>query len=295
MLKEYNNGIKSKTLFYFNFPNNNNSMKNIENQSIREYIYPICVFKNNDIESEEIKKIKTRMISMNKTQKHIECSKINNIKRYSSRMILKVNKSNNILIKDKNNLKRKIIRSNSNPSFPYSKLENDFKRKKYLSEIEKRGNFFNKKNIATIQRHTLNSLSLPVHLKKKYNEINKKNIIYNNINQQNLIEEVKKIDLSKVKIFLNNRIRLVNMKNGDDLDDYFNLDKIGFLPKNDKKEFKFHIFHDINGLEKDITKSSKRELKMTKTRIRDLKVMNAINKIRDPEIIQKYKNVLYNN
>ena len=165
-------------------------------------------------------------------------------------MMLKANKANNKLINNK--IKRKINRSNSNPSFPYSKQENDFKRRKYLSEIEKRGNFYNKKNIATLQRHTLNSLSLPVHLKKNYNEISKKNIIYNNINQQNLIEEVNKNDLNKVKIFLNNRIRPINMKNGDDLDDYFNLNKISFFPNNEKKEFKFHVFHDINGLEKDI-------------------------------------------
>ena len=291
--KENNDDIKSKTLFSFNISNNNNSMKCIECKSINEYIYPICVFKNNDIESEEMRKIKSRMISMKNIKKNIECNKVNNTKRYLSRMMLKANKVNNRLINYK--IKRKINRSNSNPSFPYSKQENDFKRRKYLSEIEKRGNFYNKKNIATLQRHTLNSLSLPVHLKKNYNEISKKNIIYNNINHQNLIEEVNKKDLNKVKIFLNNRIRLINMKNGDDLDDYFNLNKISFLQNNEKKEFKFHVFHDINGLEKDITKPSKRELKMTKTRIRDLKVMHSINKIRDPEIIQKYRNLLYNN
>ena len=268
-------------------------MKCIECKSINEYIYPICIFKNNDIESEEMRKIKSRMISMKNVKKYIECNKVKNTKRYLSRMMLKANKANNKLINNK--IKRKINRSNSNPSFPYSKQENDFKRRKYLSEIEKRGNFYNKKNIATLQRHTLNSLSLPVHLKKNYNEISKKNIIYNNINQQNLIEEVNKNDLNKVKIFLNNRIRPINMKNGDDLDDYFNLKKISFLPYNEKKEFKFHVFHDINGLEKDISKPSKRELKMTKTRIRDLKVMHSINKIRDPEIIQKYRNLLYNN
>lgn len=290
LYKEYNDDIKSKTLFSFNLPNNNNSMKNLECESISEYIYPICVFKNNNIESEEMRKIKSRMISMKNSQKYIECNKVNNTKRYLSRMMLKVNK-----VKNNNKIKRKINRSNSNPSFPYSKQENYLKRKKYLSEIEKRGNFFNKKYIATLQRHTLNSLSLPVHLKKNNNEISKKNIIYNNINQQNLIEEVNNNSLNKVRIFLNNRIRLVNMKNGDDLDDYFNLDKIGFLPKNEKKEFKFHVFHDINGLEKDISKPTKRELKMTKTRIRDLKVMHSINKIRDPEIIQKYRNLLYNN
>ena len=297
MFQEYNNEIKSKTLFSFNsHNNNNNSMKNIESNSIREYIYPICIYKNNDIESEEIRKIKTRMISMSKSQKYIECTKINNAKRYLSRMMLKVNKPNNKLNNNKNNLTiKKINRSKSNPSFPYSKQENEFKRRKYLSEIEKRGNFFNKQYIAALQRHTLNSLSLPVHLKKNYNEISKKNIIYNNINQQNLIEEVNNNDFNKVRIFLNNRIRPINMKNGEDLDDYFNLDKIKFLPKNEKKEFKFHVFHDINGLEKDISKPSKRELKMTKTRIRDLKVMNSINKIKDPEIIQKYRNLLYNN
>ena len=289
LYKEYNDDIKSKTLYSFNLSNNNNSMKNLECNSIREYIYPICIYKNNNIESEEMRKIKNRMISMKNSQKYIECNKINNIKRYISRMTLKVNKVNN------SNKIKKINRSNSNPFFPYSKQENEFKRIKYLSEIEKRGNFFNKKNIATLQRHTLNSLSLPVHLKKNYNEISKKNIIYNNINQQNLIEEVNNNDLNKVKIFLNNRIRAINMKNGDDLDDYFNLDKIGFLPKNEKKEFKFHVFHDINGLEKDITKPSKRELKMTKMKIRDLKVMHSINKIRDPEIIEKYRNLLYNN
>lgn len=32
---------------------------------------------------------------------------------------------------------------------------------------------------------------------------------------------------------------------------------------------------------------------MTKAKIRDLKVIASINKIRDPDIIQKYKSLIY--
>ena len=77
--------------------------------------------------------------------------------------------------------------------------------------------------------------------------------------------------MPEVRQFLNNRIIIVNSKNNF-RDDFFNIDK--------------------KQIEKDYNKPLERELRMTKNKLRDLKVMESINKIRDPDIIKKYKTLL---
>ena len=291
-----NNDIKPKAAFRTlkNFYKNN-SKDNIFNNPIMEYSYPICIFKKVNKEAEELRKVKYRIICSTKEPKQKPKNKKYIKRNLSSNLILQnpmyEPKEKNVLSFKKNNfleLKKKLLRSNSIPIYPFCEQENNLYRKDHLSQIEKRGNYYNKLLIASLQRHALNKFNL--NCMKKAN-VEKINFVLNNLNQQNKIEEYEKID--EMKQFINNRIFVVNEKLYD-IDEYFNLKKKREnLPKINKKGFKFHVFRDKNGREKDITKSPVRNLRMTKEKVRDLKVMCSINKIRDPEIIQKYKAIIH--
>ena len=297
------NNIKSKTLITFkpflNFDKDKSDENNM-NSTIIKYSYPICIFKNIKKESEEIRNIQYRIICSKKEKELKEKTLIyrninNNLKRsLSTKLLISDKKSkiqthtNNINI---NPIKKKLIRSKYNPLYHLYNKENSMCKKGHLSQIEKRGNYYNKIWIASLQRQALNNYSL---FNFKERNINRDNInfVLNNKNNQTIIEESEKKNIYEDRQFLNNRVIAINEKKNN-IDEYFNMKKKKNLPKIKKKEFKFHIFHDKNGLEKDLSKTSVRILKMTKTRIRDLKVMGSINKIRDPEIIQKYRTLIY--
>ena len=294
--------MKSKT--FISFRKSEKIYKNIEgnnfpNPEIIKYSYPICVFKNKKKESEEMRKIQNRIFCSKfekknkKNSLNFKNNNNNNIKdNFSENKLLFNGNRNKETFKNIKDLIRnkKLLRSNSGPIYPYCKQENLLHKFEHLSQIEKRGNYYNKLLIASLQRHSLNNFSLPDYYKKSKINNNNLNFILNNTNQQSILEEYNNNKLSEVRQFLNNRIISVNEKK-DNICDDFNINKK--LPRFQKKDFKFHIFHDINGIKKEMTISPIRTLKMTKTKIRDLKVMSSINKIRDPEIIQKYRNLIY--
>ena len=280
--------IKSKTLY------NNKSKDNFLNKMIIEYSYPICILKNIKKESEEIRKIQYRIIRSKKEKelkdKTAELKKLNNnLKRsLSSKLILSNNVKNSLI--QNNNDKKKLMRSKSNPLYPINNKESNMFKKGQLSQIEKRGNYYNKILIASLQRQALNNYSLANFMRGDLN-FDTFNSIFNNRSHPNELWDLENTKKTEIRQFLNNRIIAVNEKK-DNIDEYFNINKKHIFPKINKGEFKFHVFHDINGLEKELTKPTVRTLKMTKARIRDLKVMASINKIRDPDIIQKYKSLI---
>ena len=288
--------IKSKTLLSFKTVKNiynNQSKENLLNNIIIEYSYPICILKNIKKESEEIRKIQYRLIRSKKEQelkeKTAELKKLNrNLKRSLSSKIILSNNVKNSLIQGVGD-KKKLIRSKSNPLYPINNQENNIFKKGHLSQIEKRGNYYNKILIASLQRHALNNYSLSNFMK---NDLDNLNSILNKKTHLSEFEELENKKSDEFRQFLNNRIIAVNEKKNN-IDEYFILNKKQIFPKIQKGTFKFHVFHDINGLEKELTKPAIRTLKMTKNRIRDLKVMASINKIRDPDIIQKYKSLIY--
>ena len=292
------NKPKSPSKTYINFYRNI-SKDNPINKAIIEYSYPICIFKNINKESDELRKIKYRIICSKREKEKALKEKAKNKK------IIKRNLSSNLLIQNnkyktknkqiscfKNNnlheLKKNLIRSNSIPIYPFCKEENNFYKNKYLSQIEKRSNHFNKLLIAAMQRNSLNNFSIN---RMKNRDAQNNNFILNNINQQSIVEEYKKKE--ETRQFINNRIFAVNEKRHN-IDEYFIIKKRQILPKINKGDFKFHVYHDKNGREKELTKSPVRTLKMTKSKVRDLKIMSSINKIRDPEIIGKYKAIINN-
>ena len=68
------------------------------------------------------------------------------------------------------------------------------------------------------------------------------------------------------------------------------------LPKmiNIKKDkFKFKLFKDDNGEIKDLSKPSNNKIKMTSDRIRDMKLMEKLNKIKEKEFLESLKLILH--
>ena len=293
--EKYYKSVYSKKAKTFYKPIENKIYKN----QIIQYSYPLCVFRNIKKESEEVRKIKNRIINYQKEiQKEKDIKekllyykliyKNKNLKRNSSIKLLKINGIKKLTIQN-NNLNinnKKLIKSNSAPVFDKIQQDNYFRQKDYLSQIEKRGNYYNKKIIASLQRQALNKISSSVLKVLKRND---EDYFSSNINNCNIIEEAEKNKLPEVRQFLNNRIIIVNSKNNF-RDDFFNIDKKQ-LHKLKKKEIKKTKFAKKQ-MEKDYNKPLERELRMTKNKLRDLKVMESINKIRDPDIIKKYKTLL---
>lgn len=268
----------------------NSKEEDILNNPIIEYSYPICIFKNIKKEKEEIRKIQYKIIC-SKKEKELKEKKLFNLKRNLSSKIISFNNKNKLrnINYNINDNKKKLIRANSNPTYPYSKQEDYIFKKNCLSQIEKRGNYYNKKKISYLQRRALNIFSLSSYPRM---DLNNSNLILDNRNHQSkLIETENKFD-SEIRQFSNNRIIAINEKKSN-IDEYFNINNKQILPKINREEFKFHVFHDKNGLKKELTKPPTRILKMTKAKIRDLKVMASINKIRDPDIIRKYKSLIH--
>ena len=290
--EKYYKSVYSKKAETFYKPKENKIYKN----QIIQYSYPLCVLRNIKKESEEVRKIKNRIINSQKEiQKEKDIKekllyykliyKNKNLKRNSSIKLLKIDGIKKLAIQN-NNLNinnKKLIKSTSAPVFDKIQQDNYSRQKDYLSQIEKRGNYYNKKIIASLQRQALNKISSSV-LKR-----NDEDYFSSNINNCNIIEEAEKNKLQEVRQFLNNRIIIVNSKNNF-RDDFFNIDKKQ-LHKLKKKEIKKTKFYKRQ-IEKDYNKPLERELRMTKNKLRDLKVMESINKIRDPDIIKKYKTLL---
>ena len=158
----------------------------------------------------------------------------------------------------------------------------------YLSQVEKRGFNYNKVKKAAIQRSVLNNIN-----KNENNGIG----YYTNLMTNKEISYI--LGQNKRKYFPHMRnIYIKGFKTSKNINE--NSNKI--FNNNEKKQgvinikkdpdFKFHVFHDKKGQVRELDKPSEKILKMTRERVRDLKIMQKINKIDDPEIIKMYKSLL---
>ena len=60
-----------------------------------------------------------------------------------------------------------------------------------------------------------------------------------------------------------------------------------------KDKFKFKLFKDDNGEIRDLSKPSNNKIKMTSDRIRDMKLMEKLNKIKEKEFLESLKLILH--
>ena len=212
----------------------------------------------------------------------------------------KINSNNNIkrqkefktqFIFNKNQLMKK---SNSDIFIkPYSKEALSNYRTSYLHEMEKRGNMYNKIKIAQLQRIALKNFSSMC--------INGNHYINGSIptgksNESYILETKKRKRLPGIKEYICSKLK--SMKNEEYNTPEYYRERSKKYERNKLPEiiniknsgrFQFHVFRDQYGFKKQLDKKETPELKMTKERVRDLKVMAKINMIKDQEIIDIYK------
>ena len=311
------NFIKQKITSNFKFKNDFLLQKNKKKKQIIKrknnivYEYPISILK----EPTQYEKYKERLLLSAKPQKerilinsnyhHIKFkshskSLLNNQKvmfdNIENKNIIEIYKN---IIKSmeqfdlNNNIKLKQIlgRSNSTPflkAFNRNKTTtsnlnmNNFFKKVYLNQIERRGFNYRKIKISSLQRNALNNFSK---LDENFSPTDKDN------ETGFILKSNKRRVLPLMKTFYANKINLMKLKN-----EYlrekkykFDFDSKPLINIKNDPNFKFHIFHDKKGKVRDLVKTNEKGLKMTGSKMRDLILLNKIRQIRDPEIIEKYR------
>ena len=311
------NFIKQKITSNFKFKNDFLLQKNKKKKQIIKrknnivYEYPISILK----EPTQYEKYKERLLLSAKPQKEriLINSNYHHIKFKSHSQSLLLNQkvmfdnieNKNIIeiyqniIKSmeqfdlNNNIKLKQIleRSNSTPflkAFNRNKTTtpnlnmNNFFKKVYLNQIERRGFNYRKIKISSLQRNALNNFSK---LDENFSPTDKDN------ETGFILKSNKRRVLPLMKTFYANKINLMKLKN-----EYlrekkykFDFDSKPLINIKNDPNFKFHIFHDKKGKVRDLVKTNEKGLKMTGSKMRDLILLNKIRQIRDPEIIEKYR------
>ena len=252
----------------------NNSKMNSENSKNNNLF--ITASKKFDIKGDHIQQKKNKKVNDN--------NKIIKQKEFKTQFIF-----------NKNQLMKK---SNSDIFLkPYSKEALTNYRTSYLHEMEKRGNMFNKIKIAQLQRIALKNFS------SMY--INGNHYINGSIptgksNESYILETKKRKRLPGIKEYICSKLK--SMKNEEYNTPEYYRERSKKYERNKLPEiiniknsgrFQFHVFRDQYGFKKQLDKKANPELKMTKEKVRDLKVMAKINMIKDPEIIDIYRRAVY--
>ena len=231
---------------------------------------------NNNINNDKNRTKNKYKINYNNNINYLNKSKEENNK--------ELNSKNNRTVYNKEKTDKQIkLRKNFSSSMPYRfNNDNNLYQQIYLSEVEKRGFNYNKIKLASMQRKALG----------KFNKYDNNYFYYNNYNYKPsyILETNKRSYFPQMKKFLINKYLDKNNSNEEKM--IKNNKPQGVINIKNNPNFKFHIFHDHKGKEKQLEKPCKRTLKMTIEKIRDLKIMAKINKINDPEIIHMYKSVI---
>ena len=176
---------------------------------------------------------------------------------------------------------------------PYSRESLSQYRTAYLHEMEKRGNMYNKIKIAQLQRIALQNFSS---MSLNGNHYINGSIPTGKSNESYILETKKRKRLPGIKEYICSRLK--SMKNEEVNTPEYYRERSKKYERNKLPEiiniknsgrFQFHVFHDQYGYKKQLDKKTTPELKMTKDKVRDLKVMAKISMINDPELIDIYK------
>ena len=252
---------------------NNSKMNSLENSKNNNLF--ITANKNLDVKGENVQKKKNKKLNDNSNNKQ---------KRFKTHFIFN---------------KNQIMKKSNSDIFvkPYSKEALSNYRTSYLHEMEKRGNMYNKIKIAQLQRIALKNFSAMC--------INGNHYINGSIptgksNESYILETKKRKRLPGIKEYICSKLK--SMKNEEYNTPEYYRERSKKYERNKLPEiiniknsgrFQFHVFRDQYGFKKQLDKKATPELKMTKEKVRDLKVMAKINMIKDPEIIDIYKRAVY--
>ena len=279
------------------------------------YEYPISIIK----EPTQFEKYKERLLLsgkqnktknlINKNYHHIEFKSHSKsilvnpndlFKNIQNKNLLKLYKNifrnvKQIKTNDSLEVKRILNKNYSNPLFRPLNVNktainfnlNNFFQKVYLNQIRRRGFNYNKIKTTSLQRDAMSILN-------KMQENNSELETIKNDNSKFVLAANGRKVLPKMKTYFINKLNLMKLKNEYINEQKFKLDAKPKACINIKKNpnFKFHVFHDTQGKERDLGKPNKRNLKMTDFRIRDLILLNKIKQVRDPEIIEKFKTAI---
>ena len=259
----------------------------------------------------------TKIIQAKMTQNNL--SKISMLENSKSNLFITANKKLDIKL-DNQKLRKKIDVNINNPSRkfksisvfthkhvmkkshsdifnPFSKEALSQYRTSYLHEMEKRGNNYNKIKIAQLQRIALQNFSS---MSANGNHYVNGSIPTGKNDESYILETKKRKRLPGIKEYIVSRLK--NMKNEEVNTPEFYRERSKKYERNKLPEliniknsafFQFHVYHDQYGYKKELDKRGNPELKMTKDKVRDLKIMAKINKTNDPEIIEIYKRAVY--
>ena len=314
-----------------NIDENQKQATNIMINNLKLYQYPICEYKEKDLFKEyQLRLIKSKkdnedIFTKNYLkQKPPKISKsVTNIqiKNPKSSFFITAEEGKNIMNQNPNNINQNKTQSNYRNSInnrtedqipfsiyhekklhksksqqfldPYSKNAIQNYRNNHLLEMEKRGNLYSKRMLAPIQRRTLYNFSnFDINLKRV---VNSKSIPFKDSNESYILESKQRKKLPGLKEYICEKLKYIKENEIITPEYYENKDRdlkyqdIIDIKHNDR--FKFHVFRDQYGNVKELDKQEKRELKMTKTKIRDLKIMAKINRIKDQNIIDSFKRV----
>ena len=195
------------------------------------------------------------------------------------------------------NYKKIMRRSESEKFDPYSqKAINRYKTLKII-EMEKRSHQFKKRHIAALQRIALHNFS---RMSMSDSHFVNGSIPIGNPDESYILETKKRKKLPGIKDYIFSKLR--RMKDNEVNTPEYYLEKHRKKEKNKLPEiidiknsgrFQFHVFHDIYGFKKELDKREPRVLKMTREKIRDLRIMAKINKLDDPVLVETYRRVIY--
>ena len=252
---------------------NNSKMNSLENSKNNNLF--ITANKKLDVKGENVQKKKNKKLNDNSNNKQ---------KRFKTHFIFN---------------KNQIMKKSNSDIFvkPYSKEALSNYRTSYLHEMEKRGNMYNKIKIAQLQRIALKNFSAMC--------INGNHYINGSIptgksDESYILETKKRKRLPGIKEYICSKLK--SMKNEEYNTPEYYRERSKKYERNKLPEiiniknsgrFQFHVFRDQYGFKKQLDKKATPELKMTKEKVRDLKVMAKINMIKDPEIIDIYKRAVY--
>ena len=279
-----------KNYLRFNFAKNDASSVNINNNS---KIIPSQISNNN--------KSKITMLENSKNNLFITANKKTDIKLDNQKLrknkVPFINSAQKFKSISVFTHKRVIKKSNSDIFNPFSKEALSQYRTSYLHEMEKRGNNYNKIKIAQLQRIALKNFSS---MSINGNHYVNGSIPTGKTDESYILETKKRKRLPGIKEYICSRLKNMNNEKANTPEFYRERSKKyerNKLPEliniKNSGRFQFHIYHDQYGYKKELDKKGIPELKMSKDKVRDLKIMAKINKTNDPEIIDIYRRAIY--
>ena len=291
VIKARNKGSDTflKNYLKFNFSKNdinsssnqlNNKSKNYNNKSNNKLQESLLENNKNNLFITEEKKL------YNKLPNNIKNVRSSNLK----------DKAIDVLTKNRHIMHK----SNSEIFNPYSQKSINHYKTLYLIEMEKRGHQYNKRRMASLQRIALHNFSL---MNKNDNHYVNGSIPTGKSDESYILETKKRKKLPGIKEYICYRLKSMRKNENENNTPEYYLEKFRQNQQNRLPEiidiknsgrFRFHVFHDQFGFRKELDKRENRELKMTKDKIRDLKIMAQINKINYPYLTDIYKRALYN-